>query len=371
MRIKRKWKYAIGTSLILIPVAFFILLFFFLPPEPPVSEIELARLTLSEAGSCEAATYSRKVFGQAKTLYDSAMICWQSENRKFILFRDFDLVRKLAAESTEKSHEAVENSNRSALNLELLIRDKIDSLNNLALHFDRIFKSYPLPTEIWNRISKGKLLLKESEIAYDKGQYYQANRKIIDSEYLLTDSYEKASRDLKEYFENFSEWQKWVERTIRNSRQNKNCSLIIDKFSRKCIVYVNGIKKYEYTVELGTNWVGHKRIMGDKATPEGMYCVTKKLTSRMTNYYKALLIDYPNANDKAEFKKEIAQGLLPKNAKLGGMIEIHGNGGKGIDWTEGCVALADAEMDVIFNIVKEGTPVTIVGSTVGLEQLLD
>ena len=99
--------------------------------------------------------------------------------------------------------------------------------------------------------------------------------------------------------------------------------------------------------------------------------MTKKLGSNNTKYYKALLIDYPNASDKAEFKKELARGTLPKNAKLGGMIEIHGNGGKGIDWTEGCVALSDSEMDVLFKLVKEGTPVTIVGSTLKLEQLID
>ena len=43
------------------------------------------------------------------------------------------------------------------------------------------------------------------------------------------------------------------------------------------------------------------------------------------------------------------------------------SGGKGIDWTEGCIALTDSEIDVIFNLVKVGTPVTIVGSMVDIE----
>jgi uncharacterized protein YpmB len=371
MGIKKKWKYFFATIIILLLAVCSIFLLIFFAPKPPVSEVESARISVSLASSSEAATYSRRLFNEATAFYDSAMIHWQKENKRFMLFRDFSRVREFAAGSEQKAREAVENSKISASILEVNIRGKIDSLNNLTVYFDRIFKAYPLPPEIWTRISKGKLLLRESEIAYSKGQYFLANRKIIDSEYLLTASYDVASQDLKEYFEDYSRWQKWVDKTIKESRQNKNCSLIIDKFSRKCFVYISGQKKYEYSVELGTNWVGHKKIMGDKATPEGMYCVTKKLGNNNTKYYKALLIDYPNASDKAEFKKELARGTLPKNAKLGGMIEIHGNGGKGIDWTEGCVALSDSEMDVLFKLVKEGTPVTIVGSTLKLEQLID
>jgi L,D-peptidoglycan transpeptidase YkuD (ErfK/YbiS/YcfS/YnhG family) len=56
---------------------------------------------------------------------------------------------------------------------------------------------------------------------------------------------------------------------------------------------------------------------------------------------------------------------------IGGLIEIHGNGGKGIDWTEGCIALTDSEMDSVFKIVKVGTPVTIVGSMHDLQHVLN
>jgi lipoprotein-anchoring transpeptidase ErfK/SrfK len=63
-------------------------------------------------------------------------------------------------------------------------------------------------------------------------------------------------------------------------------------------------------------------------------------------------------------------GLLPPTAKIGGLIEIHGNGGKGIDWTEGCIALTDKEIEVVYRSVKVGTPVTIVGSVIDLENAM-
>ena len=55
-------------------------------------------------------------------------------------------------------------------------------------------------------------------------------------------------------------------------------------------------------------------------------------------------------------------GYLPRGMPLGGLIEIHGEGGRGKDWTNGCVALVNEEMDDLFSKVDVGTPVTIVGA---------
>jgi murein L,D-transpeptidase YafK len=180
-----------------------------------------------------------------------------------------------------------------------------------------------------------------------------------------------ASAHLRDNFKSYSLWKYWITKTINDSKKNNDYSIIIDKFSRKCFIYLNGARKMEFNAELGTNWVGDKRIKGDKATPEGMYKISKKFDGRKTKYYKALLLDYPNEEDVAKFKAEISNGSLPESAKIGGLIEIHGNGGKGIDWTEGCVALTDKEMDVVFKITRVGTPVTIVGSMVDLENIVN
>jgi L,D-peptidoglycan transpeptidase YkuD (ErfK/YbiS/YcfS/YnhG family) len=56
---------------------------------------------------------------------------------------------------------------------------------------------------------------------------------------------------------------------------------------------------------------------------------------------------------------------------MGGSIEIHGHGGRGFDWTNGCVALKNKDMDIVFNMVSGQTPVIIVGSVEPLEKYLD
>ena len=333
--------------------------------------MEYAREILSKAETNKADTYSKKLFTEAKIFYDSAMVNWQRENKRFIYFRHYDRVIMFADLSAKKASQATDNSISSSSNLKFKLKEKIEFLNNLVIQIDQLFTTYPLSSEIRNRISKGKIILNEAEIIYNKGQYLLANRKVTDSEYLLTESFDNASANLKNYFKSFTVWKKWADKTLYESRKNHDYSIIIDKYSRKFFIYLNGLKKYEFEAELGKNWVGDKRERGDLATPEGMYKITKKFDGGKTKYYKALLLDYPNEEDKEKFRAEIAHGSLPANAKIGGLIEIHGNGGKGIDWTEGCIALTDNEMDIVFKTVKVGTPVTIIGSMVELKDVVD
>ena len=367
---KRIWR--VILTFIAFSASLFLIIFLLdqLTPRPPVDEVENARRSLSYAVKNKADTYSKKLYAEAKNCYDSAFVNWQKQNTRFLYFREYDKVVWFAKLSSQKAIEAAENSVNNTTTLKFKVDQKIDTLNKLVAEINELFSTYPLEAETRNRISTGKMLLHEAEIIFNEGQYLKANRKITDSEYLLTTSYENGIDNLKNYFQSYSVWKKWADRTIRESKKNKNYSFIIDKFSRKFLVYNNGIKKYEFEAELGKNWVGDKRVRGDYATPEGMYKILKKFDSRKTKYYKALLLDYPNEEDRTKFNSDIASGALPPSSRIGGLIEIHGNGGKGIDWTEGCIALTDKEMDIVYRIALPGTPVTIVGSMDDLPKLI-
>lgn len=364
---KKSWRDVLKYSAMAVAIPLIILILIKLTPSPPVDEIENARIKLSQAGSRRADTFSKKLYTEAKIFYDSAMVNWKRENKKFIFFRNYKKVLTFAELSAKRSVQAGDNSVSSFISLKRSIGQKIDTLDNLVLSLNKYFNDYPLSFETHNRISRGKLLLEEARVLYVRGEYMQANKKITDAEYLLSSSYEEATTNLKNYFTAFPTWRKWINTTIKESEKNGDYSIIIDKFSRKCLIYFSGTKKFEFDAELGSNWVGDKRFKGDKATPEGMYKITKKIEGGRTKYYKALLLDYPNDEDKIKFRSEIENGTLPANSKIGGLIEIHGNGGKGIDWTEGCIALTDREIDVVYRNVRVGTPVTIVGSIVDLK----
>jgi len=98
--------------------------------------------------------------------------------------------------------------------------------------------------------------------------------------------------------------------------------------------------------------------------------ITKKLSNGSTKYHKALMINYPNQQDLEEFNSRIQRGQLPGGARIGELIEIHGDGGKGGNWTEGCVALRNRDMDLLFEHVDSGTPVTIIGSSISLDKYI-
>ena len=113
-----------------------------------------------------------------------------------------------------------------------------------------------------------------------------------------------------------------------------------------------------YKVALGRSPVSAKTRKGDHKTPEGIYLVDAK--KEHSRFYRALHISYPNRRDQQEALKG---GWDP-----GGDVEIHGiqNGigwigslHRRIDWTDGCIAVTDSEMDEIWSAVKVGTPVEI------------
>lgn len=134
--------------------------------------------------------------------------------------------------------------------------------------------------------------------------------------------------------------------------------LVVEKKKRQMHAYAQGKLVKTYSVALGRQPTGHKQVQGDKKTPEGIYTINDKNPN--SGYHKNLGVSYPNAKDRAYAAR------LGKSA--GGDIKIHGmrNGlgfvGKWhrfINWTAGCIAVTDAEMDELYAAVKVGTSIEI------------
>ena len=170
-----------------------------------------------------------------------------------------------------------------------------------------------------------------------------------------------AEKALGKRMERFSDptlrrrWQAWVDETLRGG----GTVILVEKKRQKLLVVKNRKVIATFTAEFGRNGYSDKLVQGDAATPEGRYHVTsKKTTSR---YYKALPLNYPTAADVAEYNSAKRRGLV-RGRGPGHNIEIHGGGGKGTNWTDGCVAVRDRDMDRLFKLIDSGTPVTIVGA---------
>jgi hypothetical protein len=212
--------------------------------------------------------------------------------------------------------------------------------------------------------AQAKQALGEAEVYRAAGAFSEAASRAHEATGLAGQVRELAA-ELAERFsdaDNVGRWQRWQRETIAWSRREGRVAIVVVKDTHTMTVYVRGEAVKSYTVELGFNWIADKLQEGDGATPEGRYRVVKRMDNLSSEYYKALLIDYPNADDRAEFSRLRRRGDLPPAARIGGLIEIHGSGGRKRDWTNGCVAVTNAEMDEIFPRVTVGTPVTIIGS---------
>ena len=134
--------------------------------------------------------------------------------------------------------------------------------------------------------------------------------------------------------------------------------VLVVKSRSKLYLQREGKTFKEFDVVFGANPKGHKVKKGDERTPEGIYTLDFKNPN--SDFYRSIHISYPNEHDIQRAKES---GLDP-----GGLIMIHGQkNGLGwlssvtrqVNWTDGCIALSNSDMDEVWLAVDEGTPIEI------------
>ncbi|TVQ91993.1 MAG: hypothetical protein EA400_04265 [Chromatiaceae bacterium] len=137
--------------------------------------------------------------------------------------------------------------------------------------------------------------------------------------------------------------------------------VLVRKGQRKMQLIRDNEVYREYRISLGQNPIGHKVQEGDQRTPEGHYILDWRNPN--SNFHRSIHISYPNEMDRAVAR---ALGVSP-----GGMIMIHGRPNwltserlaraeyDGRDWTNGCIAVTNEEMDEVWRLVRDGTPIQI------------
>jgi len=151
-------------------------------------------------------------------------------------------------------------------------------------------------------------------------------------------------------------WANWPGDSIATGARADR--VVVWKSKRQLELYANGRLVKSYVVALGRNPVGPKLQEGDKRTPEGLYAVESH--NPRSSFHKALKVSYPSPTDRVAAAK---RGVAP-----GGDIMIHGlRNGLGfigrlhrrLDWTAGCIAVTNPEIEEIYRAVPDGTPVEI------------
>lgn len=134
--------------------------------------------------------------------------------------------------------------------------------------------------------------------------------------------------------------------------------VVVRKAARTLALMKHGKAIKTYRISLGKEPFGHKQREGDSRTPEGNYLIDWRNPNSL--FHLSLHISYPGTNDKGKAERG---GYSP-----GGAVMIHGRpnivGGidflfTGRDWTDGCIAVTNAEIEEIWQSVPDGTPITI------------
>lgn len=329
-----------------------------LPPSPP--EVRLAERMNHDLWKAQAGVYAPEEYRSYETTLKNIMDDLISEEARFIWFRDYEPIAgrlKVALRDGEgilkKVQERKEAKRVNTARQLFELEERIKGLDRLSFTINegRLAR---------RSLTKASLMIKEAGLFLEREDYDGAASRLT-----MASGYIKASEEiLVPIFNRYTDktliekWRRWVDEIAAESREKGTPAIVVSKIDRRLTIYKHGKPSKTYEIGIGRNGLSDKLLAGDGATPEGSYRVIKKLSR--SRYRKALLLNYPNDEDRKEFLRLKKMGLIPKRAGMGGLIEIHGGGKEGM--TYGCVSLENRHMDELFELVPLGTPVAIVGT---------
>ncbi|MBN2206884.1 MAG: L,D-transpeptidase [Candidatus Aminicenantes bacterium] len=307
-----------------------------------------------------ASVYAAEDYGRYRERFKTARAALDRESAKLSWFRDYEAVQAELRSVLDFGHgvldrvEGLKKVKAEAFGTEVgALTERILELQDITLRLNEKGAAR-------RALARAELILAEAQALNGKAAFDALPGKLEAARSLIG----LAETVLSDFLERFQDpvqvetWKRWVERTIEGSRRDGTAALVVNKIEGNLTVYRAGRPVRRFSVGLGMNGFSDKLHSGDNATPEGFYKVIKKIPR--SQFYKALLIDYPNDEDKARFERAKKEGRLEAGAGIGGLIEIHGGGQDSL--TRGCISLEDSDMDTLFAMVAVGVPVTIVGS---------
>jgi len=146
--------------------------------------------------------------------------------------------------------------------------------------------------------------------------------------------------------------------------QKDSVLLIVNKSKNNLQVFYRRKLIRTYKAVFGPKPMEDKCMAGDRCTPEGWFTI--KLMKPYSKYHKFLLLSYPDDSAQARFNRLKESGKIPKTALIGGDVGIHGIWNKGddmiemgVNWTDGCVAIKNKDIDELYTFVVPGTRIYI------------
>ena len=327
------------------------------PLLPP--ELRLVEQMNHDLWKAQAHVYAPEEYQSYRATFNKIRDDLIKQDARFIWFRNYEpMAERLKATLKDGEEILTKVQERKEATKVNTIR-QLSELEERMKRLDRLSLTINEGRLARRNLTKADLMIKEAGFFLDRGDYDGAGSRLT-----RASSYIKASENiLIPIFNRYTnktlreKWKRWADEVVAESREKGITVIVVSKMDRSLTVYEQGRPFKTYQIGIGRNGLADKLLAGDGATPEGSYRVVRKTTG--SRYGKALLLNYPNDEDRKEFLRLKGMGRIPKRSGMGGLIEIHGGGKEGM--TYGCVSLENRHMDEIFEWVTLGTPVAIVG----------
>jgi hypothetical protein len=344
-----------------------VVLLLFIPRDeaPLASELQAPLRRVLEAAPPQSGTDELEAETTAVSrLQQEAAIAVARQSRRLPLLRSYSEARRLLAAADSAALTAIETLNSGTRLNHIAAAERVAAAREALLQAREEAARARVQSSGRRALVQQEIAIEEAELNLERGAYAEAMEK-AESVLIASSSWHAdASRTLARLQdeEALTTWVQWVEQTVAWSARHRGTALVVDKAGHRLLIYDAGRLLTTFPVDLGLNPIPDKLHEGDNATPEGRYRVAEVRTGNATRYYQAFLLDYPNEDDWIRFREARSDGRVAEDVPIGGLIEIHGYGGRGEDWTNGCIALTNREMDFLDGWVTQGTPVTIVGN---------
>lgn len=329
-------------------------------PEPrraaALSSFTAARAGLSPRWAPEA-------LGSAERALKDGLLEWSRQESRFVLLRDFGPAADALWRAERSARAASQLATERYAEARLEAEEAIAEARALDTHADALAAATALPRSERGHLLRARLLLAESEAMLRGGEPVAATDRAKRSREELGQALGPTLEAAERYTaaEQLRRWRRWIEQTRTWSRSTDRPAILVFKEKNLLTLLRRGAPVRSYPADIGQNALPVKTRIGDKATPEGHYRVVARKDVGESRFHRALLLDYPNDEDRRRLAAAVRAGRLAPGTPPGGLIEIHGEGGRGRNWTDGCVAVSNADMDDLFPRVPVGTRVTIVG----------
>ena len=328
---------------------------------PPVQALLEAQMYLNLARECAPEDAARPILESAEQNLDDAERSLRAEYRRLILLRNYDLsryhidrARVLCGDAISTAREARQEAGAQCLARLAGLRRSLQTTRGL------IYK-LTIRGDAITRLTSTEVLLNAADARLTEHETREAEELPDRAEQQLSEASINLQARLTRFLERRQEWNRWIRDALAESSGKSDPLLLVDKLNHELYVLRRGRVVESFAVEFGNSWMDRKLQEGDRATPEGHYRISQLKSNGNSRYYKAALLDYPNAADRTRFVAAKRAGSIPRSARIGGLIEIHGEGGRGSNWTSGCISLSNRDMDRLMSFLRVGTQVTIVG----------